>query len=369
MYKMLKNYLENVKSYFKFLQHNLHSSRLGYRTEFLNFYSFGKSGPEPKSLGYKKMQNKIILQQVGTLKTHKNVENCRTINKICQIDLNTNLVTITIPLITLKFIKHPLLLVLISFFKFCIPPEPPFELKKMDPLKMDTLNVIDIVSISDNENDDNEDDERRRLHEPTLADLIEGQVSNDHQRKDSKLKRQRKSVNQQKPKDSQHKQQHDEDTNLMETSLMIIGPTPLSSPVKQSTTSTTLVDSYLTPQTTTSIVLQSSAKRAPIPSLASHHKTTSASGSKDLDSHLLSPTSANAPNRSYFSSDVTCYQGPLTLTVNTITTTTSSSHTSMVTASKTEPELVLSPAKLGQQLCIKLNNQSIIYFFFQVLVN
>jgi len=126
--------------------------------------------------------------------------------------------------------------------------EPPIEMMmKMDTLKVDTLNVIDILSLTDSETE-------REIHqidinqevviprvEPTslfsddddkygvgdLNELIEdeSQLDSDGNKKSTainKLNRQRTSLNQSKVKDA--------DTLLMETSLMIIDPAPLSPP-------------------------------------------------------------------------------------------------------------------------------------------
>ncbi|XP_055591708.1 uncharacterized protein LOC129743649 isoform X2 [Uranotaenia lowii] len=136
--------------------------------------------------------------------------------------------------------------------------EPPLELRKIDPLKADTLSVMDIVSISDGEDDDGDDgDMRSHKHAPATAaialssdtqvieltgedDQSHAMVGGDghHQRKDSKLRRQRTSVNQNKPtKDESSSSSLSPGAGgggnlLMETSLMIIGPTPVSSPTK-----------------------------------------------------------------------------------------------------------------------------------------
>lgn len=127
--------------------------------------------------------------------------------------------------------------------------EPPIEMMmKMDTLKVDTLNVIDILSLTDSETD-------REIHqidinqevvipriEPTslfsddcennrdvgdISELVEdeSQLDSEGNKKStaiSKLNRQRTSLNQSKVKDA--------DTLLMETSLMIIDPAPLSPP-------------------------------------------------------------------------------------------------------------------------------------------
>lgn len=127
--------------------------------------------------------------------------------------------------------------------------EPPIEMMmKMDTLKVDTLNVIDILSLTDSETereihqiDINQevviprveptslfsDDDDDKCDVGDLNELIEdeSQLDSDGNKKSTainKLNRQRTSLNQSKVKDA--------DTLLMETSLMIIDPAPLSPP-------------------------------------------------------------------------------------------------------------------------------------------
>lgn len=111
-------------------------------------------------------------------------------------------------------------------------------MKKIDTLKFDTLNVIDIMSMTD-------DEAEREVHQidinqeiviPSLEphslfsdsdDEYEPEFDDEGNKKKSKLHRQRKSLNQARAKDS--------DVLLMETSLMItdhesMSPPPFSPP-------------------------------------------------------------------------------------------------------------------------------------------
>lgn len=118
--------------------------------------------------------------------------------------------------------------------------EPPIEMMKMETLKVDTLNVIDILSLTDSETereihqiDINQEIVIPRVEPSSLfsydvddgcdGDEEDEQVDSDGNKKTiNKLNRQRKSLNQTKAKDP--------DMLLMETSLMIIDPAPLSPP-------------------------------------------------------------------------------------------------------------------------------------------
>ncbi|XP_065075845.1 uncharacterized protein LOC135699491 isoform X2 [Ochlerotatus camptorhynchus] len=298
--------------------------------------------------------------------------------------------------------------------------EPPLELKKIDPLRADTLSVIDIVSISDGEDD--ADDDRSHRHHPQGSDVqvidLTGEddhshsASSHHQRKDSKLRRQRTSVNQQKPKDSGSAADGSSSLSpggagsssgslLMETSLMIIGPTPVSSPTKQmqqstltvpmttpldgapkssagsgtlltvlptqSTSSTsafgaivapsinnnhTQVPGSLSPLPSTSYLPSAAAFMSHIspltPPYTSGHMHNNSSSSSS--SYLLSPPPMGGGAGSAISSPSPNQYDPLTLGTNTVTTTSPllQSSPSAATTTKNEPELVLSPAKLGQ---------------------
>jgi hypothetical protein len=110
--------------------------------------------------------------------------------------------------------------------------EPPIELKRIETLKVDTLNVIDIMSMTDEETE-------REIHQidinqeiviPKLEPLslfsddddFEPELDSEGNKKTNKLHRQRMSLNQSKAKDS--------DMLLMETSLMIIDPASMSPP-------------------------------------------------------------------------------------------------------------------------------------------
>lgn len=114
---------------------------------------------------------------------------------------------------------------------YCSILESPLELKKFDTLKVDTLNVIDIMSLTDEETD-------REIHQIDINQEIiipkikptslfsdvddEDQVDSQEQQRQNKLKRQRTSVNQNR---------RDYDTLLMETSLIIIDPQMSPPPV------------------------------------------------------------------------------------------------------------------------------------------
>ncbi|XP_055546040.1 uncharacterized protein LOC129730604 isoform X3 [Wyeomyia smithii] len=297
--------------------------------------------------------------------------------------------------------------------------EPPLELKKISSLKADTLSVIDIVSLSDGE--DNDDDARSHKHRPhdIAGNVSDTQVidltgeeeqsrsaDSHHQRKDSKLRRQRTSVNQQKPKDGVTTESPMSSLSpgssgaaaggsgglLMETSLMVVGPTPVCLPTNNAqpqsiltvpiTTTLHATSSLLTAQSATQSTSSKSAFGAniapsisnqPIPgSLSPLPSTSYLPSAAALMSHISpltpSPTAAglthnnsSTSSSSYLLSPppMTGFPGsspavspgpyePLTHGTNTITTTSSLLHSSAVTTTKTEPELVLSPAKLGQ---------------------
>ncbi|XP_021701622.1 uncharacterized protein LOC5564192 isoform X1 [Aedes aegypti] len=300
--------------------------------------------------------------------------------------------------------------------------EPPLELKKINSLKADTLSVIDIVSISDGE-DDAEDD-RSHKHHPQAGKVSDTQVidltgeddhshpvDSHHQRKDSKLRRQRTSVNQQKsdPGASSLSPPGGSGASsgggslLMETSLMIIGPTPVTSPTKpmqqstltvpmttpldgaprssagsgslltvlptQSTSSTsafgaivapsinnnhTQVPGSLSPLPSTSYQPSAAALMSHISPLTSPHNISGLThnSSSSSSSYLLSPPPVGGSHlgASALSSPSPNQYDPLTLGTNTVTTTSPllQSPPSAATTTKNEPELVLSPAKLGQ---------------------
>jgi hypothetical protein len=109
--------------------------------------------------------------------------------------------------------------------------EPPIELKKIDTLKVDTLNVIDIMSLTDEESE-------REIHQIDINQAIvipnmfsdeddeydeyDEDLDSDGNKKYNKLNRQRTALNQSKAKDSE--------ILLMETSLTIIDQGSLSPP-------------------------------------------------------------------------------------------------------------------------------------------
>lgn len=100
-------------------------------------------------------------------------------------------------------------------------------MNKFDTLKVDTLNVIDIMSLTDEESEREmqQIDINQEIVIPNLFsddDDYDEDIDSEGNNKCSKLKRQRTSVNQSKVKDS--------DILLMETSLTIIDHASLSPP-------------------------------------------------------------------------------------------------------------------------------------------
>lgn len=109
--------------------------------------------------------------------------------------------------------------------------EPPIELKNMETLKVDTLNVIDIMSMTDEETDREirQIDINQEIVIPNIEpqslfsdDDDEQDLDSEGNKKTNKLHRQRRSLNQTKAKDS--------DILLMETSLMVLDQSSLSPP-------------------------------------------------------------------------------------------------------------------------------------------
>uniref|UniRef100_A0A8W7JBQ3 Uncharacterized protein n=1 Tax=Anopheles albimanus TaxID=7167 RepID=A0A8W7JBQ3_ANOAL len=350
--------------------------------------------------------------------------------------------------------------------------EPPLELKRIEPASRP--DNASIVSISDGEDDshrrphaaqrndaqvidltgEDNDDQDEQSHSPNSSS---GGTSN-HQRKDSKLRRQRTSVNQQqqqqKPGTARELQSsaygggvaatgHDTTSGslLMETSLMIIGPTPISSPTKSMpvpqqkqqqppstvvSTSSAVPSSSLTvppmPANGSAVPLgttnQGGAKpgmahpvsssvspstlggnllslpstsqgissggfgSTPLPgqlspqpstsylssAMTGGYRTAASSSTSPLPGFIASPhlqhhlhhNTSSSTNSSSGSSSTSNYifspppftqHEPITRGTNTITTASPLLHpapTTVVSTTKTEPELVLSPAKLGQ---------------------
>jgi len=111
--------------------------------------------------------------------------------------------------------------------------EPPIEMKKMDTLNVDTLNVIDIMSLTDEETDRihqidiNQEIVIPKIEPSSLFDDDEDdeydhdELDSEGNKKTNKLHRQRKSINQTRSK---------AELMLMETSLMMIDPPPFESP-------------------------------------------------------------------------------------------------------------------------------------------
>uniref|UniRef100_A0A182U5H0 Uncharacterized protein n=1 Tax=Anopheles melas TaxID=34690 RepID=A0A182U5H0_9DIPT len=315
--------------------------------------------------------------------------------------------------------------------------EPPLELKKLESRKDEAA----IVSISDGEDDSHRKQAAAQHHasDTQVIDLT-GEDQDDeqshspssgtsHQRKDSKLRRQRTSVHQQKPArelqssayggSAGHNTAPSEPSSLlMETSLMIIGPTPLSSPTKaanatpptrtpggtltvptqsangsavhgagqpgnKTATSSTTPGNLLTlPAAAAAATASSTAGSAggptvsfagstllpgqlsPLPStsylpsssVAGGYRSSSTSSPlpgfmpSSVSPHYHSNSSSSSSNYVYSPPPFTQHAEPTAHGTNTITAAASTTllHAPTVSSNKTEPELVLSPSKLGQ---------------------
>ncbi|XP_058055545.1 uncharacterized protein LOC131206957 [Anopheles bellator] len=288
--------------------------------------------------------------------------------------------------------------------------EPPLELKRIDGRRDDAS----IVSISDGE-DDSHRRQRPGSHGDTqVIDLTgedqdqdelshsPGSAGTSHQRKDSKLRRQRTSVHQQKPGRELQSSAYggssgtsDGSNLLMETSLMIIGPTPVNSPTKSVTPAvhstsltvplpangsaglgaaaklgvapaTVTVSGHLLTLPAASLAAGSTplpGQLSPLPStsyLASSmagYRTSASSipgASSPLPGFIASPhynSSSSSSSNYIFSPPPFTQHEPITRGTNTITTASSLLQAPPPTpanTTKTEPELVLSPSKLGQ---------------------
>ncbi|XP_052869778.1 uncharacterized protein LOC128275346 [Anopheles cruzii] len=299
--------------------------------------------------------------------------------------------------------------------------EPPLELKRIDTRRDDAS----IVSISDGEEDSHRR-QRPASHGDTQVIDLTGEDQDDeqshspgstsHQRKDSKLRRQRTSVHQQKPGRELQSSAYggssgatttDGSNLLMETSLMIIGPTPVNSPTKSvapavhsssltvplpangsavlgaattgaSKPATVAVSSatgrgnLLTlPAATSStggvIGAASLASSTPLPgqlsplpstsylasSMAAYRTSASSipGASSPLPGFIASPhynSSSSSSSNYIFSPPPFTQHEPITRGTNTITTASSLLQAPPANTTKTEPELVLSPSKLGQ---------------------
>ncbi|XP_040171729.1 uncharacterized protein LOC120905096 isoform X1 [Anopheles arabiensis] len=313
--------------------------------------------------------------------------------------------------------------------------EPPLELKKLESRKDEAA----IVSISDGEDDSHRKQAAAQHHasDTQVIDLT-GEDQDDeqshspssgtsHQRKDSKLRRQRTSVHQQKPaRELQssaysgaagHNTAPSEPSSLlMETSLMIIGPTPLSSPTKaanatpptrtpggtltvptlsangsavhgagqsgnKTATSSTTPGNLLTLPAAAATASSTAGSAggptvsfagstllpgqlSPLPStsylpsssVAGGYRSSSTSSPlpgfmpSSVSPHYHSNSSSSSSNYIYSPPPFTQHAEPTAHGTNTITTAASTTllHAPSVSSNKTEPELVLSPAKLGQ---------------------
>lgn len=296
------------------------------------------------------------------------------------------------------------------------------------------------MSISDGEDDSHRKQAAAQHHESDTQVIdLTGEDQDDeqshspssgtsHQRKDSKLHRQRTSVHQQKPaRELQssaysgaagHNTAPSEPSSLlMETSLMIIGPTPLSSPTKaanatpptrtpggtltvptlsangsavhgagqpgnKTATSSTTPGNLLTLPAAATATASSTAGSAggptvsfasstllpgqlsPLPStsylpsssVAGGYRSSSTSSPlpgfmpSSVSPHYHSNSSSSSSNYIYSPPPFTQHAEPTAHGTNTITTAASNTllHAPSVSSNKTEPELVLSPAKLGQ---------------------
>lgn len=211
------------------------------------------------------------------------------------------------------------------------------ELRKMDTLKVDTLNVIDIVSLTDEETDReiHQIDINQEIKIPKIVpsslfsdldeedDHIDSLEQQQQQRQtNNKLNRQRTSINQSKAKDV--------DILLMETSLMIIDPVPPSPPpfspplspniVTTNVPSTLTLTLPLTSTTTTPTKYPSDSQRQP----HSHNQHSHHEHSHHPRSDSLHGNRHKALQQ---------YQKQQSQQQN----------------QPSESEIVLSPAKLGQQ--------------------
>ncbi|XP_058126578.1 uncharacterized protein LOC131281583 [Anopheles ziemanni] len=307
--------------------------------------------------------------------------------------------------------------------------EPPLELKKIDSRRDEAA----IVSISDGEDDSHrhraagqQSSSGAARSDMQVIDLA-GEDPDDehspssgssHQRKDSKLRRQRTSVHQQKPARELQTSAYgsggavpsEHCSNIqMETSLMVIGPTPLSSPTKTmqqaggsssltvpmpANGGSTLLGSAhsssnsaggsshskpvtsqpgtsasggnlltLPPQTSSmaggvigpvSVSFVGSTplpgQLSPLPSTSYPVYRASAGSIPDASSPHYNSNSSSSSSNYIFSPPPFTQQDPITLGTSTISTVAPAPllHASTVHTTKTEPELVLSPAKLGQ---------------------
>ncbi|XP_049529612.1 uncharacterized protein LOC125948031 isoform X2 [Anopheles darlingi] len=210
--------------------------------------------------------------------------------------------------------------------------EPPLELKRIEPTgRPDNASIVSIsdgeddshrrphpasqrtdtqvIDLTGDDNDDEAQDQDEQSHSPNSSS---GGTSS-HQRKDSKLRRQRTSVNQQqKPGTARELQSsayggggvvtatgHDTTSGslLMETSLMIIGPTPISSPTKsmpvpqqQSHPPSTVVSTSAVPSSSSLAVPSMPANGSAVPVLG----TTSLGGAKPGMAHPVSTTTSSS---------------------------------------------------------------------------
>lgn len=245
------------------------------------------------------------------------------------------------------------------FAFFCIFLDEPFEMKKIE-------DEIEICNISDGEDDNalvklskydikpNEPSTSLRINgiNPTMMPSTSSTATTSkstsiplhqqQQQKSNKLSRSRAPINQQKPKDS----------DLMETSLMILDASPLKpTAVHQPSTSpkATSAQSGSKAQATTTISLGNSSSIAASSSSTSYpysnnHAIPSTSG---LQQYYRSPQSIMADTHPF--GGIIEPMKPFIQDGSTNLTLVQPATTAAHSSSSFEPELVLSPAKLGQQ--------------------
>lgn len=209
----------------------------------------------------------------------------------------------------------------LHFFAFL---EPPIELKKIDTLKVDTLNVIDIMSMTDEETereihqiDINQEINIPRLEPLSLFsdddDYDEQDLDSDGSKKRNKLLRQRTSLNQSKSREP--------DMFLMESPL---SPPPFSPPPLPLSPNTNIVTTSFNREVGFLSLPLTSTTMDPAPSERKHHRHHHHKHHhKHRHSTAVGRTEPHA-DRAHSSSSFKCSHQP------------------------PEREIVLSPSKLGQ---------------------